>query len=462
MFNRHHDRLAIAVRLLDVVVIWLAGFLATLLRFPPDFATVAPVHHFILYFSCAVALIVLPQFDLYTSWRGRSYLSLTLRLIGAWTLTWLVGILMCYLMHLSDQLSRLWVTYWYAGAIFGLATIRLASYGMLALIRIFGRNTKRIMIVGFGATGDEVYRRAAASRWSGFRVVAIYAGLEEATPEGIQRIEDIDQIPEFARQRKLDEIWLTLPTAATRQMQRISYALRNDFIDIKWMPSLMDFELLNHRISDFMGMPAVELNRPPSLGVRGFLKAMFDRAFAALVLLALSPVFTVIAIAIKRGSAGPVFFKQERLGMDGRVIHVYKFRSMKVHQEHGAVTQATKDDSRITPIGAFLRRTSLDELPQFINVLKGDMSVVGPRPHAMAHNDLYKEQLDYYMLRHRVKPGITGWAQINGYRGETETLDKMAKRVEHDLYYIRNWTFLMDLKIIFWTAFKGWTGHNAY
>lgn len=250
--------------------------------------------------------------------------------------------------------------------------------------------------------------------------------------------------------------------SATRQMQSIAYSLRNDFIDIKWMPSLLDFDLLNHKVGDFLGMPAVELNRPPSLGVRGAVKAAFDRSFAALVLAALSPLFLVIAVLIKRSSPGPVFFKQERLGLDGRVIHVYKFRSMKPHAEHGVVTQATKGDSRITPIGAFLRRTSLDELPQFINVLKGEMSVVGPRPHAMAHNNIYKEQLDLYMLRHRVKPGITGWAQINGYRGETDTLDKMAKRVEHDIFYIRNWSFWMDLRIIFWTAFKGWTGHNAY
>lgn len=462
MFNRNHDRLAVAVRLLDVVVIWLAGFLATEMRFPPGFATAAPVHNFILYFSCAVALIVLPQFDLYTSWRGRSYVSLAFRLVGAWTVIWLLGILMCYLMHLSDQLSRLWAVYWYTGAIFGLATIRAVSYTMLTFVRGVGHNYKRVMIVGFGPTGAEIYRRAAVSRWSGFRIAAIYASLEEATPEGVPRIEDIDAIPDFARRHKLNEIWLTLPTAATRPMQRLAYELRNDFIDIKWMPSLLDFDMLNHKVSDFLGMPIVELNRPPSLGVRGVFKAIFDRLFAAVVLLALAPLFLGLGILIKRSSPGPVFFRQERLGIDGKVIHVYKFRSMKIHAEHGTVTQATRGDSRITPIGAFLRKTSLDELPQFLNVLKGDMSVVGPRPHAMAHNDIYKDQLDYYMLRHRVKPGITGWAQINGYRGETDTLEKMAKRVEHDIFYIRNWSFLMDLRIIFWTAFKGWSGQNAY
>jgi putative colanic acid biosynthesis UDP-glucose lipid carrier transferase len=157
-----------------------------------------------------------------------------------------------------------------------------------------------------------------------------------------------------------------------------------------------------------------------------------------------------------------VFFRQPRHGLNGRKFNVYKFRTMKLHNESGTLTQATQNDPRITPLGHFLRRTSLDELPQFFNVLIGDMSVVGPRPHALQHNDLYKNQVETYMLRHRVKPGITGWAQIHGYRGETDTLDKMAKRVQFDLYYIKHWSLWMDLQIILWTAFRGWTGNNAY
>lgn len=461
-FVKHHDRLALLARLVDVAAIWLAGYLATQLRFTDAPAGGAPIHEVILYFSCTVAFIVLPVFDLYTSWRGRSLLSLAGRIVGAWTLIWLIAIMMSFLLHQTGAMSRLWAAYWYVGGLAGLISTRLAGYLLLTVARGAGRNSKHVLIVGFGNAGQEMYRRAAANRWSGFRVAAIYADADFSTPNDVHRLSHLDEVAPFARQNQVDEIWITLPISATRQMQSIAYALRNDFIDIKWIPSLMDFELLNHHISDFMGMPAVALNRPPALGVRGLLKAMFDRTFAALVLLALSPLFLTIAALIKRDSPGPVFFRQERLGLDGRIIRVFKFRSMNVHQEHGVVTQATKGDSRITPLGAFLRRTSLDELPQFINVLTGEMSVVGPRPHAMAHNDLYKEQLDYYMLRHRVKPGITGWAQIHGYRGETDTLDKMAKRVEHDLFYIKNWSFWMDLRIIFWTALKGWTGRNAY
>ncbi|QQX88914.1 undecaprenyl-phosphate glucose phosphotransferase [Cupriavidus necator] len=459
MFARHHDQLALMVRLLDAGAIWLAAILATEVRFA---SAHAPIHLFVQYFGCAIAFIVFPGFDLYSSWRGRSLFSLATRLLSAWSLVWLISILLTYLLHQADSLSRLWMVYWYAFSLAGLLGLRVASRVVLNLLRVTGANSKRVLIVGYGRTGQEMYRRATAGHATGFKISGIYAPEGEPTPEGRRRITDSAQIPEFARDQGIDEIWLTLPMSEFRLMQEINFSLRNDFIDIKWMPSVLDFDLLNHNVGNFLGMPAVEMNRPPALGVRGTIKAIFDRTFAALVLIALSPLFLIIGLLIKRDSLGPVFFKQERLGMDGRVIHVYKFRSMKVHAEHGTVTQATKGDSRITPIGAFLRRTSLDELPQFINVLRGEMSVVGPRPHAMAHNNMYKEQLDFYMLRHRVKPGITGWAQINGYRGETDTLDKMAKRVEHDIFYIRNWSFWMDVRIIFWTAFKGWTGRNAY
>ncbi len=198
---------------------------------------------------------------------------------------------------------------------------------------------------------------------------------------------------------------------------------------------------------------------PPALHI----KDVFDRLFALAVLVLLSPLLLSLALAIRATSPGPVLFRQLRLGLDGRPFHVYKFRSMRMHREaDGQLTQATRGDPRITPLGHFMRRTSLDELPQFLNVLRGDMSVVGPRPHALVHNDIYRQRLAQYMLRHSVKPGITGWAQIHGLRGETDTDDKMARRLEHDLHYIRHWSFWLDIKIVCWTAIHGWTHRNAY
>lgn len=208
-------------------------------------------------------------------------------------------------------------------------------------------------------------------------------------------------------------------------------------------------------------MYVMDISCSPITGVNQVVKRLEDVVLGGVISVLILPVCAVIAIAIRCTSPGPIIFKQYRTGMNGEPISVYKFRTMKVHTEPEAtVTQARHGDPRVTRLGAFLRRTSLDELPQFFNVLKGDMSIVGPRPHALEHNEYYKELVQYYMKRHKVKPGITGWAQVNGYRGATDTLDKMQKRVEHDLWYINNWSPLLDLRIVFWTAFKGFLNHQ--
>ena len=239
--------------------------------------------------------------------------------------------------------------------------------------------------------------------------------------------------------------------------------LRHSTANIRLVPDMFALRLINHGVSEVVGIPMLDLSASPITGEVRLIKALQDRMLGALILLLISPVMLAIALAIKLTSRGPVLYQQLRHGWNGEEIWVYKFRSMVVHAEqHGQVTQAQKNDTRITPLGAFLRRTSLDELPQFINVLQGRMSIVGPRPHAMAHNKHYQELVPGYALRHKVKPGITGWAQVNGFRGETDTLDKMEKRVEYDLYYIENVSLGLDLKIIVATVFKGFIHKNAY
>jgi putative colanic acid biosysnthesis UDP-glucose lipid carrier transferase len=219
----------------------------------------------------------------------------------------------------------------------------------------------------------------------------------------------------------------------------------------------------NHAVVDLLGVPAINLAASPITDLSVLPKRVFDRVFAAGVLLALAPLMITLAVAVKLSSRGPVFFKQKRKGIDGHEFEIYKFRSMKVHVETaGHVTQAKKGDKRVTRVGAFLRRTSLDELPQFINVLKGEMSVVGPRPHALEHDNIYKDLVKGYMFRYRIKPGITGWAQVNGFRGETDRIEKMMGRVKLDLYYMQHWTFGLDMKIVAMTLWKGFAGANAY
>jgi putative colanic acid biosynthesis UDP-glucose lipid carrier transferase len=306
-----------------------------------------------------------------------------------------------------------------------------------------------------------MYLRVHRFRAAGYRVVGVYDETSAAIPSDVVPLHTMEEVSTFVHNQGVREIWLTLPMAACRDLSDVVRQFRNEMIDIRWVPDVLSVELLGHRFSEFMGLPVIDLNSPPVSGITGLLKASFDRAFSCAVLIGLSPLLLVIAALVKLSSPGPVLFRQQRLGIDGQPFDVFKFRTMRVHREAG-VTQAVPGDARVTRIGAVLRRTSLDELPQFINVLRGDMSVVGPRPHAMEHNEIYKELIDRYMLRHRVKPGITGWAQINGLRGQTDTIEKMRKRIEFDIYYIQHWSFQLDLRIIMRTALHGWTGASAY
>lgn len=453
------------MRLLDVVVLWCAGQFAGLLRFSEPLIGGEPIHSILLYLCSGLAFILFSQFELYGSWRGRSMQAMFVQLALAWATVLLAGLFFSFLIHHVGNVSRLWLFYWFICGLIFLVLSRAFLYSALRYMRGKGLNSKRVVIVGYGHTGQTMHQRAAEQAWYGYDVKAVHVGPENAmhlVDPTVDQIATLEEIYDYVVRNQIHEIWITLPLSATAQMQKLQYLLRNALVDIRWVPDTTSMQMLSNKIINFLGQPAFELNQPASGGALGIAKDLFDKVFALATLILLLPLFAVIASAIKLSSPGPVFFKQPRLGLNGKKFNVYKFRSMKQHVEHGTVTQATQDDPRITPIGRFIRRTSLDELPQFFNVLMGDMSVVGPRPHALQHNDLYKDKLEIYMLRHRVKPGITGWAQIHGYRGETDTLDKMAKRVEFDLQYIQNWSLWMDIKIIVWTAFKGWTSKNAY
>jgi putative colanic acid biosynthesis UDP-glucose lipid carrier transferase len=228
------------------------------------------------------------------------------------------------------------------------------------------------------------------------------------------------------------------------------------------VPDFFETHLFHGQWSSLGGVPIVSVFDTPFWGADGWLKKIQDLVLGSLILLLAAVPMLIIAAAVKLSSKGPIFFRQRRYGINGKEITILKFRTMTVTEDGQTIPQATKNDSRLTPIGGFLRRHSLDELPQFVNVVRGEMSIVGPRPHAVAHNEFYRKKVKGYMLRHKVKPGITGWAQINGWRGETNDLYKMEKRVEHDLWYIRNWSFWLDLKIIFLSILRGFASPNAY
>ena len=266
----------------------------------------------------------------------------------------------------------------------------------------------------------------------------------------------------FVKSNHVELIYLSLPMATQQRILSILDGLRDTTASIYFVPDTFVTDLIQGRMGTVSGIPVVAVCETPFTGFNGVLKRASDIILSLLILTLISPLLFLLAVAVKLSSPGPVLFKQRRYGLDGREIVVYKFRTMSVMEDGDNIEQAKKGDPRITPLGAFLRAKSLDELPQFFNVLQGRMSIVGPRPHAVAHNELYRKSIKGYMLRHKVKPGITGWAQVNGYRGETDTLDKMKGRIDHDLDYLRNWSLRLDLHIIAKTVFVMFKDQRAW
>jgi Undecaprenyl-phosphate glucose phosphotransferase len=373
-----------------------------------------------------------------------------------------------FTVHRSDFVSRLWFAYWTGSTGALMIAARVSVHRLLARVRQSGLDLRKVAVVGRGAHAAALVSKIDGCTEAGFRTAAVL----DVSPEGfavtgvaraVPEFNDLHAFAAYIRAQDVHELWLALPLSEEHTIYECVKELRDDLINIRFMPDLRSLAMFESSMIDLLGVPAINLVASPLSPTSQLQKEMFDRLFAALALVSLSPLLLAIAIAIKLSSRGPVIFKQKRKGADGRVFTIYKFRSMRIHIEKpGCVSQATRHDPRVTRVGAFLRRASLDELPQFFNVLRGDMSVVGPRPHALEHDDLYQKVVAGYIQRYRIKPGITGWAQINGFRGETDRIEKMERRVEHDLYYLGNWSFALDMRIIAATIVKGLVHNNAY
>jgi Undecaprenyl-phosphate glucose phosphotransferase len=272
----------------------------------------------------------------------------------------------------------------------------------------------------------------------------------------------LEQLAAYVKSRRVDLIYITLPMASQPRIVRLLDELHDTTASIYFVPDIFLFDLIQARIDTIGGIPVASVCETPFSGFNGVVKRASDIVLAVVICALILPLLLGIAVGVKLSSPGPVLFRQRRYGLDGREIHVYKFRSMTVTEDGAVIEQATRADERVTRFGAFLRRYSLDELPQFINVLQGRMSVVGPRPHAVAHNEMYRRLIKGYMIRHKVKPGITGWAQVNGLRGQTNTLDSMENRIAYDLAYLRHWSLQLDLWIVLKTLLVVFNDRNAY
>ena len=332
-------------------------------------------------------------------------------------------------------------------------------------IRELQGHTKRTVLAGMNEQGVELAQRLATNLYSNVHVLGFF---DDRDPERLSHRDEypvlgkILDLPAYVKQHHVDLIYVSLPMVSQPRILGLLDALRDTTASIYFVPDTFVTDLIQGRMDAVSGIPVVAVCETPFVGMDGVIKRGSDILLSLLILLLISPLLLLIALAVKLTSPGPAIFKQRRYGLDGDEITVYKFRSMTALDDGGKIEQAHKGDSRVTPLGAFLRRTSLDELPQFFNVLQGRMSIVGPRPHAVAHNEMYRKLIKGYMQRHKVKPGISGWAQVNGCRGETETLEKMKARIDYDLEYLRNWSLRLDLYIIAKTVSVVLKGDNAY
>ncbi|MFL0911823.1 undecaprenyl-phosphate glucose phosphotransferase [Vibrio parahaemolyticus] len=402
--------------------------------------------------------------NLYRSWRTSSFREQMFIVCMSWLMTSALLFMVLYFSEVYPLFDRnilaLWVTITPALLLAWRVTFRT----VLAYLRKMGFNTRTAIIIGQTPHGITLANEIQNHTEHGVLFDGFY---DERSSDRLPSSEypikgAVNQALERAKRGEVDYVYIAMPMHAKERIASILNQFSDTTANTYLIPDFFTYNLLHSRWDQIGQVQTLSVFDTPFAGVSSWIKRFEDILFSSIILVLISPILLAIAIGIKLTSKGPVIFKQHRYGLDGRKIEVWKFRSMTTMDQGPNIKQATKNDPRITPFGGFLRRTSLDELPQFINVLQGTMSIVGPRPHAVSHNEEYRQIVARYMLRHKVKPGITGWAQINGYRGETDTLDKMEKRVEFDLDYIHHWSVWMDIKIIFLTVFKGFTGSNAY
>jgi putative colanic acid biosysnthesis UDP-glucose lipid carrier transferase len=423
--------------------------------------------HFIIFLAAAGFFTAFAGlWPLYRSWRIASLGSELSRIGVCWTAS-----ICC-----ASLLDLLLITYiplpagsiigiWYLLTLAGLIATRILLRGSLRLIRRRGGNFRTAAILGANETGQRVAHTIQHTSWMGLRLVGFYDDriCEERRMPGIPIAGQFSDLLDRIQAREIDILYITLPLRAELRIHEMLRQLQDSTVTVNYVLDFTSFGLLRPHWQNLSGMPIVSLIDTPHQGIDAISKRIFDIIVSSLILVFMALPMLVIACAIKLTSKGPVLFRQKRYGLEGKEFEIWKFRSMTTCEDgKEQFTQATRNDARLYPLGIFLRRSSLDELPQFINVLQGRMSIVGPRPHPVALNQSQRKLIEGYMLRHKVKSGITGWAQINGFRGETDTHEKMLGRIQYDLEYINNWSLFLDIKIILLTIGKVFTDPNAY
>jgi len=416
-----------------------------------------------------LTLLVFRAAQLYRPWRGVDFMRLGQRVVVAWVIVTGLLLALGFASKTTAYFSRGVLLPWIILTPLALLGMRLLVYKSLGYLRFYGRNTRTAVIAGAGTLGQHLAKSLKDLPWLGIQFLGFFDDHKIGEKISLGRepgdwplLGNLDKMVTFVRDYQVNLVYLALPMQAQARLREIIEKLQDTTASVYFAPDIFIYSLFQSSLTDLRGIPLISLWETPFFGVNAMLKRVLDVVLASFLLVCTAPLFLVLALGVKLSSPGPVFFKQRRYGLEGEEIRVFKFRTMSVCEDGENISQVKRDDPRLTSFGKFLRRTSLDELPQLFNVLQGRMSIVGPRPHAVAHNEFYRQHLPRYMLRHKVRPGITGLAQVNGFRGETETLEKMEQRLAYDLEYLRRWSLWLDVKLICQTVWKTMSDKNAY
>ena len=462
----------------QAVVDVVAVMTLSLLLIQKHIGTVTTPYSVLLLLLAMVMVFAYNQFGVYRS--NSSFTRKALTLFKAWSLTFGFLLVVGFVTKQTDVFSRLLLGQLFIAGYLLQVFLQYLSREIQIRVMVHALPAENVLIVGTGKLASYLQNKISGNPWLNQKVVGclelpsaaqgsearagatLYESSDFASLKELNIIGPLDQMLSIIERHDVRTVYFAIPLGESDLIENLYFQLLDRHVSVHWVPDIFSLLLVNHSVREIAGLPVLTLSETPLTGTRLLLKALEDRILGLLILVIISPVLLIIAAAIKLDSQGPVFFRQARMGWSGRVFHIWKFRSMYVHQpEAGVIRQATRNDPRVTRVGAFLRKTSLDELPQVFNVLMGEMSLVGPRPHAVQHDELYSKGINAYFARHNIKPGITGLAQVRGYRGETRDINEMVLRVQSDIEYINHWSLWLDLSILLRT-FRAFTGKNAY
>ena len=467
--KEHASILALIIRLQDWFLVVITGYISFLVleesKSFPSYERFLPTDYlFALLIVFLLSAWLLPLFYQYKTWRGESILDEVRGILAGWFVVFSLFLAIVVLAKYGNHFSRAWMILWFSSGVLGFVISRIILRYCLYFFRNKGLNQRHMVIVGSGELGLRIAAKIKVAAWTGLQIQGFFSDIpnQQANVEEIADIPDLGKIRDvvsYVDKNNIDQVWIAMSLKHIDKIRTLIDELHTVAVDVRLIPDIFSLRLLNHSISQVDGIPVINMSVTPMVGANKLVKWLEDKTLSFVILILISPIMLIIAIVIKLASPGPVFYRQERVSWNGKKFEMLKFRTLEVNvdtQMGGPVWGGSKD-KKVTGVGAFLRKSSLDELPQFINVIKGDMSIVGPRPERSVFVEQFKNDIPSYMQKHLVKAGITGWAQVNGWRGDTS----LEKRIEYDLWYVENWSLLLDIKIILRTLFKVFKDKNA-